>query len=112
MKKLKKSVKIVLISVVSVLLVAGIVLGCVFGLKSNNPNNPNPNNPTPSGEVTLSWNEKIDLLGQEINNKNSQANSYDVILGAPYENYVTPTETLYDLSTNYFITQNIETENK
>lgn len=42
MKKLKKSVKVLLISGVSVLCTLAIVLGCVFGLKKGDPTNGQP----------------------------------------------------------------------
>lgn len=39
MKKLKKSVKYFIISCVSIVCVAGIVMGCIFGIKKNKDNN-------------------------------------------------------------------------
>ena len=40
MKKLKKSAKAIIISIVAVVCVLAIVLGCVFGLKKSSPSNP------------------------------------------------------------------------
>ena len=45
MKKLKKSVKAIIISSVAILCVIAIVLGCVFGLKKPDDNPQNPSSP-------------------------------------------------------------------
>ena len=111
MKKLTKNMKIILISVVSFICVAAIVVGCVFAFRDKNPNNPNnPNNPVtpPAG---LTWEQKVDLLGKEINLANSASSTkeYDVLLGVPYEGYVGQGETLTEFSSNYFIVTNDNT---
>ena len=103
MEKMKKSVKIVLISVVSALLVFGIVLGCVLGGRSN-PNN--PNNPNNQPEIVLSWNDKVSLLGEEIIAQDLNSNNFDLMLGVPYENYIGQNDIFYEISSNYFIIQN------
>jgi len=124
MKKLTKSMKIILISAISVICVAAIVLGCVFGFRDKNPNEPvNPNVPsgpvtpsgpsTPSGPVTppkpVTWEEKLNLLGSEINTKNTESTEFDIILGVPYEGYVDEGEFLYEVSSNYFVVQDRDT---
>ena len=104
MKKLSKSMKIVLISVVSCILVAAIVVGCVFAFKGkDDPSNPNnPNNPNNPGGVVVDqvWLDRVALLGNDIKTSNV-SNNYDVLLDAPYSGIVAENE-IKDFSTNYF----------
>ena len=102
MKKLTKSMKIVLISVVSAVCVAGIVLGCVLGFRKKDND----------VEPTLSFNQKVELFNEEFSNKkNLEKNNYDIVLGTPFENYVTSEKKLVDFYSNYFVIQGeIESE--
>ena len=99
MEKMKKSVKIVLISVVSALLVFGIVLGCILGSKSN-PNN--PNNPNASGFNSELFNE----LASDIKTSYSVSmDNFDVIDSLVY-NKINNGLTYNDIkeyADNYFI---------
>lgn len=98
MKKLKKSAKIVLISVVSALCVFAVVFGAI--LANRKPNNPD----TPEIERILTWDEKMDLLEKEINHA-GESNTYNVLLGVPYENYLNEATSLSEIGENYFITK-------
>ena len=87
MKKLTKSAKIILVSILSAICVLGVVLGCIFAFPKKDPNN--PNNPTPnepSGPV-ISYTEKND-----INSFNS----------APYKD-ICDSDDLSLLGKDYFI---------
>lgn len=70
MKKLRKSAKALIISVVSAVCVLAIVLGCIFGLRKPAP--------TPPAATA------IDLLGEEINNSIEKPASYQIFEGTPY----------------------------
>ncbi len=88
MKKMRKSVKIALVSIVAVLCVLAIVLGCVFGLRK------------PEGSSLTPFQK----LANEINN-NAIKNSYEfeVTEGAPYiqENY--SYSDVVSFGKNYFV---------
>ena len=113
MKKLTKNMKIILISVVSFICVAAIVVGCVFAFRDKNPNNPNnPNNPSNPNNpvnppVVLTWSQKVDLLGKELNaSLVNPSKEIDVVLGEPYEGFVGENETLQNITSTYFVVRN------
>ena len=89
MKKLTKSMKVVLISVVSAVCVAGIVLGCVFGFRKPNEKEDIKyfDNFVPVEEKNLTWAEQVELLGMEMLNKNNKpVNEYARVQAVPYSN--------------------------
>ena len=102
MEKMKKSVKIVLISVVSALLVFGIVLGCVLGGRSN-PSN--PNNPLKEGVLP-----EQALLFDKINSTNAIEN--ELAFEIDMNDFVDENGEKLDLTDayvyreNYFLTDN------
>ena len=85
MKKLKKSVKVLIISGVSVLCVLAIVLGCVFGLRkpkdgpTNGVNPPSQNTPIVPEPVTVGLTAAQVGLMNAINEKQSE-NEYNISL--------------------------------
>ena len=96
MKKLKKSVKVILFSFISAICVAGIVLGCVFAFRGKKGNEFEPI-PTPTPVVVddgkerakAEWEKNVALLGNQIEESNNQSGlKYNLVSGAPYEKYV------------------------
>ena len=92
MKKLKKSAKIILVSVVSALCVLGIVFGCVFATRGNKPGGSpnNPNTPITPEEPKTPAISYID---------SGKINSFKA---SPFEN-ICDSEDVLLLGSNYFI---------
>lgn len=89
MEKMKKSVKAIIVSAVSVVCVLAIVLGLVFGLKKSKSN---------------SQNYKMTAAQKELANQiNNSVDEYDyMITGVPYTEYVTSASELSRIGLNYF----------
>ncbi len=93
MKKMKKSVKAILIASVSLVCVAAIVLGCVFGLKKDKtPSTPEP----PKTNFTAAQK----LLAQEIE-ENSVKMGYSIYDAVPYKD-VCSYDKITRFGKNYF----------
>lgn len=103
MKKLSKSVKTLIISSVSVICTLAIVLGCVFGLKSKNPNQP-----TVQGyELTSSQKTLLDTI--KTNSLNTSVDNTNYIKDFDKSKYVDENgdafdfEKITDFEDNYFL---------
>lgn len=92
MKKMKKSVKIVLIASVSLICVAAIVLGCIFGFKKEGGDNP----PTVQNKFTAAQK----LLANEINDGTLKMD-YSIYDAVPYASVCSYNQ-LTMLGKNYF----------
>ena len=103
MKNMKKSMKIVLVSVISFVCVLSIALGAFFALR-----------PKSNPEQPLTWAEKVDLLGQELRQANMSKNEVQVLeKGLVFEDhYDKEKETLIEANENYFVTKDPLTEDK
>ena len=102
MKKLKKSIKILLISCISILCVTAIAVGCILGFRDKNPNNPNnPTGPVNPPPVVLSG---YNLLKGQVNNNNAQEleSKFSILTSLPYDG-VCEEEDLILVGSNYFI---------
>lgn len=104
MKKLSKSVKALLICSVSVICTLAIVLGCVFGLKSKNPNK----QPTVQGyEFTDSQKTLLDTI--KTNSLNTSVDNTNYIKDFDKSKYVDENgdtfdfEKITDFEDNYFL---------
>ena len=86
MSKMKKSVKVLLISLVAVVCVLAIVLGCIFGLKKGNP----------SGFTTAQK-----QLANEINS-NSTYLDKTILENVPYEDFC-EYKKVKQFGKNYFV---------
>ena len=113
MKKLTKSAKIVLVSVLSAICVLGVVLGCIFAFPKKDPNN--PNNPNNKG------NDLLENFASAINKNNIDKNEVGFIYSDEYyltksggslnldsankieKNYVLYNSELYLKHENYFV---------
>ena len=101
MKNMKKSMKIILVSVISFVCVLSIAIGAFLVLKK-----------TP--ETPLTWAEKVDLLGQELRNSNMTKNEVQVLDdGLDFEDYYNKEEeNLIMANKNFFVTKNTLTNDK
>ena len=92
MKKMKKSVKIILIASVSLVCVAAIVLGCIFGFKKKGGDTP----PTVQNKFTAAQK----LLADEINDGTLKMD-YSIYDAVPYASICSYSQ-LTMLGKNYF----------
>jgi len=92
--------KIALISCISVICVAAIILGCVLGIKKKNLHSTIP---------TVGFTDSQKLLADEIN-KNSVLNSYELqpIDGAPYLSNDISYDDIVVFGANYFIAEKLD----